>query len=218
MIADSTASPDERQRILDAAEELFRNEGFQRSSMDDLAKQLGMSKKTIYKHFRSKDELTKEIIQRTMNYLSLHVREILHADRPSVEKLAMLFTFFGSQYSRFSTILKTDLLKFRPELWREVEAFRRYMARTEILPMLHQAKNEGVLRPDVNPNLLFMMVLSSIEGILNPQALAQQPFSVEEAFTGIFKTLFEGAMTPEAITRLNERFQSPYHFDISRVL
>lgn len=67
--------------------------------------------------------------------------------------------------------------------------------------MVRQAKREGVFREDLDSDLFFLVLTTSVQGIMNPQVLSQQPFSAEEAFKGIFKILYEGALTDEARTR-----------------
>jgi hypothetical protein len=69
--------------------------------------------------------------------------------------------------------------------------------------MLKQAKKEGVFREDLDPDLFFLVLTTTIQGIMNPQILSQQPFSAEEAFKGIFRILYEGAFTQEARKRFN---------------
>jgi len=197
-----------RQRILQAAEERFRIEGYQRVSMDELAADLGMSKKTIYKHFRGKDALMTQIARQAMQQVEQRVSEIVASDASFVDKLTTLLPLIGRQYVRLSRILKKDLARHAPNIWKEIEAFRRVQATTKIYPMLKAAKAEGVLRPEVSPELFFLLFLTAIEGILNPFTLADEPYSTDEAFAGIFRILFQGALTDEASARFAAKLTS----------
>jgi AcrR family transcriptional regulator len=198
----------ERSRILDAAEDRFRRFGFQRVPMDELAEELGMSKKTIYKHFPSKESLVTQIARITMRRTEARVSAIVQSERPFLEKLVEVLQVVGVQYARFSSVIKWDLSRYMPTVWKEIETFRRHMAMTKIVPMLQQAKAEGVLRPGISPEMFFLVLLTTIEGILNPQTLANQPFTTEEAFQGIFRILFQGVLTDEAAARFSSGFSS----------
>jgi hypothetical protein len=74
---------------------------------------------------------------------------------------------------------------------------------SQLQQMFRQAKKERVFREDLDPDLFFLVLTTTIQGIMNPQVLSQQPFSAEEAFKGIFRILYEGALTDEA----RKRFQ-----------
>ncbi len=197
---------DVRQRILSAAEERFRAQGYQRMCMDDLATDLGMSKKTIYKHFPRKDLLMLAIARQAMGTIERQVGEIASSDRPFIEKITTILPLIGRQYVRLTKTLRTDLTRYAPAIWKEIETFRRLQATTKVYPMLKSARAEGVLRPDVSPELFFLTFLTAVEGILNPYTLANEPYSADEAFAGIFRILFQGALTEEASAQFSSKF------------
>ena len=64
--------------------------------------------------------------------------------------------------------------------------------------MIHQAREEGIFRDDINEQILLLMLLSCVQGIINPEVLVQNSFSAEEAFRTIFNVLFTGSMTDSA--------------------
>lgn len=66
---------------------------------------------------------------------------------------------------------------------------------------MQQAKEEGVLRQDVNIDLFYLVFFHAVQGILNPTALLQLPVVPDEAFRGIFRILFLGAMASHAEQR-----------------
>jgi AcrR family transcriptional regulator len=175
--------------------------GFYKVTMDEIASDLRMSKKTVYKFFPSKETLLKAIVHTFMKKVEGEVQGIVSSDKPIEEKLTTLLTFIGKQLRRFSRPFMTDVQRFAPELWKEVEIFRRERVLNQLQRMFRQAKKEGVFREDLDPDLFFLVLTTTIQGIMNPQVLSQQPFSAEEAFKGIFRILYEGAFTQEARNR-----------------
>jgi AcrR family transcriptional regulator len=204
-----SASDGVRERILEAAQGEFRRHGSSRVSMDALAAGLGMSKKTIYKHFPSKDALLRAFVHLNMHRIENGISAVVRSDKSSLEKVTSLLGIVGNQVIHFSKEMQADLARHEPSLWKEIEAFRRRVVINNILPVLRQAKQEGMIHADLKPELFFLVLLNSIEGILNPFTLADQPFSTEEAFTGIFHILFRGALTPEASERFRTTFIPP---------
>jgi AcrR family transcriptional regulator len=190
-------------RIMEAATERFMDAGLYKVTMDEIASDLRMSKKTVYKFFPSKEILLKAIVHTLMKKVEGEVQGIIASDKPLEEKLTTLLTFVGKVMQRLSRPFMTDIQRFAPMLWKEIEIFRRERVLSQLQQMFRQAKKEGAFREDLDPDLFFLVLNSTIQGIMNPQVLSQQPFSAEEAFKGIFRILYEGALTDEA----RKRFQ-----------
>ena len=185
---------------MDAAREKFFAQGFMKVTVDEIASDLGMSKKTLYKFFPSKEDLVRKAVHFMMRQASTRIETIVKSEKPFVEKMSELLAFIGRMWGRAGRQFPIDMKKHFPDLWKEVDTFRHERILTNMQKMFLQAKQEGVLRDDVDPQLLMLMFLLCVEGILNPTTLSEHSFSLTEAFRGIFKTLFEGTMTDEART------------------
>lgn len=199
-----------RQRIIAFAQDRFLNPGFSKVTLDEIASELGMSKKTLYKHFESKEDILRYGMQETMRTIAKEIDRIVASDRPFAEKLAGMMMIIGKQVSKLSRSAQSDMQKFAPELWKEIEVFRREQIFMKIGKMISQAREENIFRPDVNEQVLVLMILNCVQGILNPEVLSQNSFSAEQAFRIIFKTIFEGALTDGARKDFHV-FDSPIH-------
>jgi AcrR family transcriptional regulator len=198
-----SGNDDETRRIMEAASERFMTAGLYKVTMDEIASDLRMSKKTVYKFFPSKEVLLKAIVQSLMHRVESEVQTIISSDKPFEEKLTSILTFVGKTVRKLSHPFIRDMQRFAPELWKEIETFRREKVFSKIYQMLRQAQKEKVFREDLNIDLFYLVLVTAIQGIMNPQVLSHQPFSAEEAFKGIFRILYEGALTDEA----RKRFQ-----------
>ena len=193
---------DEKQRIVDVASQRFFEQGISKVTLDELASDLGMSKKTMYKFFPSKDDLLKTIVYSMMATISGRVEKIVSSPNPFADKASDLMELIGRQLGTISKQFMIDLQRFSPALWNEVEEFRRERILTNFRRIFEQGKEEGAFRKDLDVELFMMVFLSSVQGIVNPRVLAQQAFSTEQALHGIFKIIFEGAMTEDARLRI----------------
>jgi AcrR family transcriptional regulator len=166
--------------------------------MDELSSDLGMSKKTFYKFFPSKEELLRTIVYAMMKGVEREMERIENSDKPFAERIADVMVLLGKNVGRISRAFQLDIQRFAPALWKEVEAFRRDRIIARMGKMILKAREEGIFREEINEVILVHMLFHSIQGIVNPEFLTQQSFSLNEAFRTIFKTLFEGALTDEA--------------------
>jgi hypothetical protein len=137
------------------------------------------------------------------------VQAIISSDKPFEEKFTSILTLVGKVMRKLSRPFMTDIQRFAPGLWKEIDTFRRERVFTKIQQIFRQAKKEGVFRDDLDPDLFFLVLTTALQGIMNPQVLSQQPFSAEEAFTGIFRILYEGALTDDARKRFQQKNMSP---------
>jgi AcrR family transcriptional regulator len=205
-------------RIIEAATDRFMDAGLYKVTMDEIASDLRMSKKTVYKFFPSKEDLLKAIVHTMLRRVESEVQSITSSEIPFEEKFISILTLVGKILRRLSRPFMTDLQRFAPGLWKEIETFRREKVFSKIQQIFRQAKKEGVFREDLDPDLFFLVLTTAMQGIMNPQVLSQQPFSAEEAFKGIFRILYEGALTEEARIRFQQITSSPSSIESPRYI
>ncbi len=189
---------EEKDRIVESASEKFLSQGISKVTLDEIAADLRMSKKTVYKFFPSKDELLRSIVHMMMGRMERQIDAIVSSSKPFPEKMTELMAFAGKFVGRLSTQFIRDMERFAPALWKEVETFRRERIFSRLEKMFVQAKQEGFFRSDLDHTLFMLIFLHAMQGIMNPTTLSQHSFSAQQAFKGIFKILFEGALTDNA--------------------
>ncbi len=206
----STQVSDEpvKTRILLYCSEKFFEEGFAKISMDEIAANLGMSKKTLYKFFQGKEELVVQIMERTMGEGALRVRTIIESKDSFIEKVNSLMIFLGQLTCKFGKQFQQDIQRHIPDLWRRVEEFRGQMLLTNLARLLQQGLEEGSVRQGVNPTMFLLAYRASLDAVVTPAVLINQPFSAPEAIQGIMSIFFHGVLTNEASAKLMQLRQS----------
>lgn len=187
-----------KERIIDMARDRFFTHGFNKVTLDELSGELGISKKTMYKFFPSKDELVKTVVWLTLRMVERRIDAIAGSDRPLVHRLAELMLFMSRTVGRFSRSFVSDMQRFAPVLWKEIDRFRREHIVAKVVRLIRQAKEEGVLRPDIEEEIVVLMFVTCVQNIATPEVLANHTFSVREAMHTIFHIIFEGSLTDQA--------------------
>ena len=187
-----------RERVLENARDQFLSRGFSKVTLDEIAADLGISKKTLYKFYPSKEELLRASLHAMMRSAGWELERISSSDKPFAEKLADAMVTMGKYISRFRREGLADLQRNAPSIWKELDKFREEHIVSKLVTMMVQARKENIFRPDVNEQVLIRMMVSSIQGVINPQVLSQHSFSAQEAAQSIFRVLFEGALTDPA--------------------
>jgi AcrR family transcriptional regulator len=162
---------DERERILHAAARRFMELGISKVALDEIASDLGMSKKTLYKHFPSKEDLLRNVIHARIKRNGKRFIDISASGKPFVKKLQEIFAFAGREFSTPGRQFIFDLRRMAPDLWVEAEEYRRKTIVTNVRKMVEQAKEDGMMRKDLDVNLFVLVFQSAVQNILTPETL-----------------------------------------------
>ena len=185
-------------RILKKAEEVFMQFGFSRVTMEEIAADLGMSKKTLYKFFPGKESLLKEMISCKKCDFEDYVLKLWGNNELSfLEKLKILMNYIGQNDSAFRGPLAHDLQKNFPVLWDEINDSRKTHSLAKFNLLLNEGIDKGAFRKDIDQQILFLIFMNSIQAALNPDVLAQLPVSGSQVFEAIVKVFLEGIFTEE---------------------
>jgi AcrR family transcriptional regulator len=199
-------------RIVTAAEALFLSRGFVRVTSHDIASRLGISKATLYKAFSGKEEILRAVVRGIMNGVLAEVERLI-GDRSLgfVEKMVALMSFLGAMLARFEPVLVRDLQMCAPEIWREIEEFRREKILKNFKVILEDGRREGFFRADVDLDLLLAMFVDLVQGFVNPAAILRTGRSPAETFRSVIKVFFQGILTDKG--RLDFSSRTPALFE-----
>ncbi|MGV3546293.1 MAG: TetR/AcrR family transcriptional regulator, partial [Pedobacter sp.] len=149
--------------IIDGADKLFCQYGFKSVTMDDIAKHLGISKKTIYQNFKDKNELINILIRDRIVNQDLQMNKCFDASENAVQEL-----YFGMQdmdyfLATMNPMLFYDLQKYHQEAWLKFIAFKEKEIGKKILENLERGKQEGLYRAEINNEIIARMRLDQID-------------------------------------------------------
>ncbi|BDV42124.1 TetR family transcriptional regulator [Geotalea uraniireducens] len=187
-----------RERIVGRASEEFFSRGFARVSMDELARQLRMSKKTIYRYFPTKDDLIRAVFRAKTARIHQLFQETVASRADFADKLYRLWIAAGKELTELGQQFQADLRAFTPALARELETFRREEINRNFHLLIEHGIAEGALRRDINVEVLVQIYISAIMGVITPETLATLSVSIDQAFRTILDVIFDGILADGA--------------------
>ncbi len=192
-----------QQRIIEKAEELFLKFGVTKVTVDEIATELGISKKTLYKYFDSKESLLQEVMAGRRMRIQTGINEIIHSTGDDfVEKLAKLMIFIGAQFSQATPQFLQNLRKTAPHICREVEQDRNTYALDAFRALSNEGVEEGYIRSDINIDFVAVMYVSLVQGLMHSEAIAQLPMTVAQIYNAIHDVIFFGMFTEKGRTKM----------------
>jgi len=187
-----------KERIITKAEEMFLQFGYSKVKMEEVAGGLGISKKTLYKFFPSKENLIREIVLSRQCVMENYINNIWEdKSLDFVAKLRNMMDYLSQQSSRVRGPLMDDIRKCIPEVWNEIHDFKRIKSLEKAKELFELGAKDGAFRSDIGQDIVILMFTFATEGILNPEVLSQIPFTGPQAMETIFKIIFEGIFTEE---------------------
>lgn len=184
----------DKERILELAREIFLQEGFYKTSLDGIAQQLRISKKTIYKHFKSKDELVRDSIINFIRQINHNTSKLISADHNSVEKLYNMFNNVARILLKVSEKFLSDIKNYMPDLWEEIDRNRTKILYANLKVLIEQGQNEGYF-VNTQSDVLVSAFVVSIRGIINPDILINNKLTPAKALDSIVEILMNGILT-----------------------
>lgn len=185
---------EDQKKIIELTEEKFFRDGFYKTTMDEVASELKMSKKTIYKFFPSKDDLVTAIARHFMEGLKNKILPALQSDKNAIEKLAELNQILAKVSTKISSKKMDEIRQHYPKLWNEIDSFRTKMMFLNITKVIDQGKAEGLFIDYPTPIIMNTLV-SSVRSIVNPEFILNNNFSIGEAALFVFKVVIGGIVT-----------------------
>ena len=185
---------EDQNKIVELTEEKFFRDGFYKTTMDEVASELKMSKKTIYKFFPSKDDLITAIANHFMEGLKSKILPALNSDKNAIEKLAELNSILAKVSQKISSKRMDEIRRHFPSLWNEIDNFRTKMMFANITKVINQGKAEGLFIDYPTPIIMNTLV-SSVRATVNPEFILSNNFSISEAALFTFKVVIGGIVT-----------------------
>lgn len=196
---------EEQDKIIEHTEEKFFRDGFYKTTMDEIASELRMSKKTIYKFFPSKDDLVHAIAKFFMNRMKSKIVPALNSDKNAIEKLGDLIKILAKASEKISIARMEELKRHYPFVWNDIDNFRTEMMFGNITKVIDQGKKEGLFVD--YPTIIIMNVLvASVRSIVNPDFILNNNFSIIEAARYAFRIVINGILTDKGKKEFNKSF------------
>jgi AcrR family transcriptional regulator len=185
-----------RQRIIAAARAHFLSHGFRRVTMDDLANELGISKKTLYAYFPGKVDLLEAVLADKFASVESRLKKVtrLHPHDFS-ETLHELLAGAQHELAEIKPPFVRDIRQKAPQVFKVIERRRAALIERYFGKLFVEGQRTGMVRKDVPANLIIEILLAMVQAIMNPAKMEELGMMPKQGFTGILKVVLEGVLT-----------------------
>jgi AcrR family transcriptional regulator len=190
------------QRLIAAARRHFFLHGFRTVTMDDLAHELGMSKKTLYGCFPGKSALLEAVLVDKFREVEADLQHVA-SDRSNMsDVLHDLLACVQRHTGEIQPAFVRDIRREAPELFALIETRRSRLIRRYFGRCFDDARKAGLIREDIPAALITELLLAGVQAILNPAKMADLGLTPKTGFSAIIAVILQGVLTGTGRSRL----------------
>ena len=193
-----------RRRVVALARQRFLAQGFSSVRTEDLAKELGISKKTLYRLFESKNQLVMEVARSLTGDIEEQLQPVFEGDLPFPAKFQRLLKGIAHNVGSMSGHFLTDLGRHAPEVWAEIDRFRRERILGRLKGVIDQGIAEGYVHPSVNSELFVTVVYSVAQNVFTPERLMQLGIGPRDVISFVLRLFSLGILSEKGRNYLKE--------------
>jgi len=184
-----------KERILTGALELFMRYGVRSVTMDDIARHLSISKKTIYQYYADKDEVVTMVSIMHLEQNRIRFDSFKAVAKDAIDELVRISICMRQDFQKMNPSLLYDLQKYHARAWKTWIEHKYNYVKHSIVTNLKQGIAEGYYRPEINPDVLAVARLELIQLTFNDQVFNPDKFNLLEVHTQIFEQFIYGVLS-----------------------
>ncbi len=173
---------DQVSTILASAEKLFMRYGIRSVSMDDIAKELGMSKKTLYQYVENKGDLIESIFENRIDSEKCDMADIIAGAEDAVQEMVQIGNYVIEKLRQLSPNIMFDLQKYYPGTWKKMESLQLKHVYSLIYKNILRGKEEGVYRSNIDPDIVAKLYVAKTSMVVDQDLFPVHQYNMEKLF------------------------------------
>lgn len=190
---------DKEQQIIADAIKVFMTYGIKSVTMDDIAKHMRMSKKTLYQYVSDKNDLVTRCLTHDCRITEERVKEILSKKLDAIEENFEISKHIVEDLKSIHPSIFFDLEKYYPDAWNTMHELRHEFVGEVMLENMERGIKEGLYREDLNVPLITRLWVARLNIIFDPLIFSLSEFGLAEVYRQMFIHHVRGIASNEGL-------------------
>lgn len=199
---------DIKQQILERAMDLFMRYGIKSVTMDDLARHLGISKKTLYQYVSNKNDLIKQIFHIKMELEKKIMAEIRENTTDAIDEILKIAAYVINELRELSPTTVYDLQKYYRETWRQMEALHKKHIYSIIRENLQRGMDQGLYRKNIIPDIITKLYVGKTSLVVDEEIFPSRDYNISDLFREYIYYHIHGIASPKGLALLEKHLES----------
>ncbi len=193
-----------KDRILKGAEELFFKYGIKSITMDDIAKHLAISKKTIYQFYSDKNEVLEMLMKDGMKANQKEFEQLAKDSENVIAEVFSIMKHMGVMFSQMNPNFFYDLQKHHPGTWKLFKKFKEECIERMVEDSVKRGIKQGLVRPDINSKIIARLRMEEVEMGFNPHIFPPDKFKIMDVQLALLEHFLHGICTLKGHKLINK--------------
>ncbi len=204
---------DKYQSIIEKAFPIFMQNGIRNVSMDDLCREMGISKKTLYKYVSNKADLLEKISEHMHSIINSRIKKIKCDELNAIDVLLEMSKISAENHHRINPIVNFEIRKYYPEVFKNNLNKKKELIVSSIISNLEKGINEGLYRQDLNKEIVAHLYFKKVEEFHLIECEDFSSFSYSKVFEVMFENHIRGISNQKGIEYF-EKQKTKLNFNI----
>ena len=191
-------------KILESVSDMFLRYGIRSVSMDDIARELTISKKTIYQHFEDKDDLVNQVTVLVLKDRQVEFDKIGEEAVNAIEELSKMSKCIRKEFTELNPSLMFDVQKYHPQAWDLFIEHEKEVIEKSVVRNLAAGIKQGFFRPKIDVRVLARLRVQQIHMSFNKKIFPTKEFDFTEVQMQMFDHFVHGLLTEEGAALYSE--------------
>jgi len=187
------------EQIIQQARDIFMRYGLRSVTMDDICRELGISKKTLYQFVSDKNDLIHKILSQDIRNDEQRMCEWQVVNLSAIEELLAIQKMVGEKFKNMHSSILYDLKKYYPESWNLVIQHRTGFIIKSVEENILRGREQGLYRTDFNEKVISRMYATRMEAIFDPHVFEGLNLNPAEIYFESMAYHIRAIATPEGV-------------------
>lgn len=193
--------------ITSGAAKLFMKLGVKSVNMDDVAKHLGVSKKTLYKYFSDKSDLVAKAMAHHREADTEGIQRIKDKQLNAIDESFEIMQYVAENLRNMHPSIVFDMEKYYPQIMQSLREERNQVLYSCIYGNLERGKQEGLYRVDMHSDRVTKMYINGINGLFNEKSFPKEEGNLSDLYLELFQYHIHGISSEEGRRYFSEKIK-----------
>ena len=197
---------DKTLHILKQVRRLYYRYGIKSVTMDDVAKHLSISKKTLYEYFNDKEDLVRNIVLMDYSIRNKFFRDLKNRQLNAIEELFEVYGMINTMFRDFNASMEYDIHKYYPGLHAKVRDIRRKNMYDMMYTNMNKGKRQGLYRKELNSKIIARLHVFKVENMYDNDIFTMEELVSVKVFNEVFVYHMQGIMSAKGRSFFEKNF------------
>ena len=194
-----------KKEILEQTMKLFMRLGIKSLTMDDVASQLRMSKKTLYEHFTDKNDLVEQVVSSVCKHHRTSIDAICERGLNAIDENHEITKFIVAQIGGVHPSVQFDLQKYHPKAWAILDETERTDIYRCVSNNLRKGVKEGLYREDLDVEVITRLYIARMDATWGGQVFPSEKFNISDVLWKHFEYHIRGIASKKGADYLEKK-------------